>query len=99
MSHRCPPSLLSLAIDAALFNLPNISDLSFLPEHILIDLFLVQIISTPVISRTLKAGKLNPRILKIFVATGNEEILSMIRALNIQLVLTPILPTRCSDKF
>lgn len=89
MSHRCPPSLLSLAIDAALFNLHNISDLSFLPEHILIDLFL----------RTLKAGKLNPRILKIFVATGNEEILSMIRALNIQLVLTPILPTRCSDKF
>ncbi|CAH1435659.1 uncharacterized protein LOC111886567 [Lactuca sativa] len=89
MSHRCPPSLLSLAIDAALFNLHNISDLSFLPEHILIDLFL----------RTLKAGKLNPRILKVFVATGNEEILSMIRALNIQLVLTPILPTRCSDKF
>ncbi|KAI3724230.1 hypothetical protein L2E82_36001 [Cichorium intybus] len=89
MSHRCPPPLLSLAIDAALFNLHNISDLSFLPEHILIDLFL----------RTLKAGKLNPRILKIFVATGNEEILSMIRALNIQIVLTPILPTRCSDKF
>lgn len=46
-----------------------------------------------IFQRTLKAGKLNPRILKVFVATGNEEILSMIRALNIQLVLTPILPT------
>ncbi|KAF5795578.1 hypothetical protein HanRHA438_Chr08g0352781 [Helianthus annuus] len=85
-----PPSLLSLAIDATLINFHNIShDLSFLPEHILIDLFL----------RTLKAGKLTPRILKLFVATEKEEILSMIQALNIQLVLTPVLPTRCSEKF
>ncbi|MFS7923125.1 hypothetical protein Hanom_Chr03g00257041 [Helianthus anomalus] len=38
-----PPSLLSLSIDATVFNLHIISDLSFLPEHILIDLFLVQI--------------------------------------------------------
>ncbi|KAK9063083.1 hypothetical protein SSX86_016953 [Deinandra increscens subsp. villosa] len=84
MSNRCPPSLLSLAIDATLYNFHNISsDLSFLPEHILIDLFL----------RTLKAGKLTPRILKLFLATGKEEILSMIQALNIQLVLTPVLPT------
>lgn len=89
MSNPCPPSLLSLAIDATLFNFHNISDLSFLPEHILVDLFL----------RTLRAGKLTPRILKIFVATGKEEILSMIDSLNIQLVLTPVLPTRCSEKF
>ncbi|XP_024967870.1 uncharacterized protein LOC112507482 isoform X2 [Cynara cardunculus var. scolymus] len=89
MSTPCPPSLLSLAIDAALFNLHNISDLSFLPEHLLIDLFL----------RTLRAGKLTDRILRIFVATGKEEILSVIQALNIQFVLTPVLPTRCSDKF
>ncbi|KAI3725359.1 hypothetical protein L1987_46145 [Smallanthus sonchifolius] len=84
-----PPSLLSLAVDATLFNLHNVSDLSFLPEHILIDLFL----------RTLKAGKLTERIVKIFIATGKEEIISMIQALNIQLVFTPVLPTRCSDKF
>ncbi|XP_071697833.1 uncharacterized protein [Rutidosis leptorrhynchoides] len=84
-----PPSLVSLAIDATLFNLHNISDLSFLPDHILIDLFL----------RTIKAGKLTPRILKIFVATEKEEVISLIQALNIQLVLTPVLPTRCSDKF
>nr|XP_043632428.1 uncharacterized protein LOC122603712 [Erigeron canadensis] len=87
---RNPPSLVSLAIDATVLNLQNIySDLSFLPDHILIDLFL----------RTLKAGKLTPRILKIFVATEKEEVLSMIQGLNIQLVLTPVLPTRCSDKF
>ncbi|XP_076890582.1 uncharacterized protein LOC143541725 [Bidens hawaiensis] len=84
-----PPSLLSLAIDAAVLNLHNISDLSFLPEHILIDLFL----------RTLKAGKLTERIVKIFIATGKEEIISLIQALNIKLSLTPVLPTRCSDKF
>ncbi|KAL8223720.1 hypothetical protein R6Q57_019195 [Mikania cordata] len=58
-----PPSLLSLAIDATLYNLHNISDLSFLPEHVLSDLFL----------RTLKAGKLTERILKIFIATDKEE--------------------------
>lgn len=83
-----PPSLLSLTIDATLINFHSISDLSFLPEHILIDLFL----------RTLRGGKLTPRILKLFVATEKEEILSMIQSLNIQLVLTPVLPTRCSEK-
>ncbi|RVW45650.1 hypothetical protein CK203_113290 [Vitis vinifera] len=38
---RTPPSLLSLSIDSALLNLSNFSDLSPLPEHILLDLFLV----------------------------------------------------------
>lgn len=84
-----PPTLLSLTIDTALLNLSNITDLSFLPEHILIELFL----------RTLRAGKLTEKILKLFVATGKEEILSLIESLNIQLVLTPVLPTRCSEKF
>nr|XP_016435309.1 PREDICTED: uncharacterized protein LOC107761584 isoform X2 [Nicotiana tabacum] len=84
-----PPSLLSLAIDSALLHISSFSDLSFLPEHILLDLFL----------RTLRAGKLNEKILKLFIATGKEEILSLIDAFNIQCVLTPVLPTRCSEKF
>ncbi|PWA48130.1 reversibly glycosylated polypeptide family [Artemisia annua] len=47
--------------------------------------------------RTLKAGKLTPRILKIFVATGDEEIITMIQALNIQLVWTPVIPTNLTS--
>lgn len=86
---RNPPSLVSLAIDSAVNNWSSVSDLSFLPEHILLELF----------SRTLKAGKLNERILKLFVATGKEEIRSVIEALNIQHILIPVLPTRCSEKF
>ncbi|KAL6977082.1 UDP-arabinopyranose mutase [Sarracenia purpurea var. burkii] len=80
---RTPPSLVSLAIDVALINVSNISDLSPIPEHILIELFL----------RTLRAGKLTEKILNLFIATGKEEILSLIDALNIQHVLTPVLPT------
>ncbi|KAI3470394.1 hypothetical protein Pfo_027057, partial [Paulownia fortunei] len=76
---RNPPTLLSLAIDSAVINFPRISDLSFVPEHILIELFV----------RTLKAGKLNEKILKLFVATGKEEILSVIESLNIQHILVP----------
>lgn len=45
------------------------------------------------LQRTLRAGKLTEKILKLFVATGKEEILSLIESLNIQLVLTPVLPT------
>ncbi|KAL7185133.1 hypothetical protein ACSBR2_027129 [Camellia fascicularis] len=86
---RTPPALVSLAIDAALLNLPNISDLSSIPEHILLELFL----------RTLRAGKLTEKSLNLFIATGKEEVLSRIQALNIQHVLTPVLPTRCSEKF
>ncbi|OAY42485.1 hypothetical protein MANES_09G183801v8 [Manihot esculenta] len=86
---RTPPSLLSLAIDTAVLHLPHFSDLYPLPEHILLDLFL----------RTLKAGKLNEKVLNLFMATGKDEILSVIQALNIQHVLTPVLPTRCSEKF
>ncbi|KAI5326803.1 hypothetical protein L3X38_035877 [Prunus dulcis] len=86
---RTPPSLLSLTIDSALFNLSSISDLSTLPEHILIDLFL----------KTLRAGKLNEKVLKLFKATGKDEILSLIQALNIRHTLTPVFPTRCSERF
>lgn len=86
---RTPPSLLSLAVDSAVLNLSTFSDLSFLPEHILIDLFL----------RTLRAGKLTEKILKLFIATGKEEVQSLIQALNIKHVLIPVLPTRCSEKF
>ncbi|XP_011084721.1 probable UDP-arabinopyranose mutase 5 isoform X2 [Sesamum indicum] len=80
---RNPPTLLSLAIDSAVINFCRISDLSFVPEHILLELFV----------RTLKAGKLNEKILKLFIATGKEEILSVIESLNIQHILVPVLPT------
>ncbi|PIM97831.1 hypothetical protein CDL12_29695 [Handroanthus impetiginosus] len=86
---RNPPTLLSLAIDSAIINFAAISDLSFVPEHILLELF----------RRTLEAGKLNEKILKLFIATGKEEILSVIESLNIQHSLVPVLPTRCSEKF
>ncbi|KAK4381580.1 LRR receptor kinase BAK1 [Sesamum angolense] len=81
---RNPPTLLSLSIDSALNNFSHISDISFLPEHILLELFV----------RTLRAGKLNEKILNMFVATGKEEILSFIEALNIQHIVLPVLPTR-----
>ncbi|XP_057963413.1 uncharacterized protein LOC131154576 isoform X1 [Malania oleifera] len=80
---RTPPSLLSLAIDSALLNISNISDLSSLPEHILLELFL----------RTLRAGKLTEKILNLFIATGKDEVLSLIEAMNIQHVILPVLPT------
>lgn len=38
---RNPPTLLSLAIDSAVINFSRISDLSFIPEHILLELFVV----------------------------------------------------------
>ncbi|CAN1246625.1 hypothetical protein LINGRAPRIM_LOCUS3217 [Linum grandiflorum] len=78
-----PPSLLSLAIDASVFHLSSFSDLSPLPDHILLDLFL----------RTLRAGKLNEKVLKLFLATGKEEVLAFIQTLNIRHILTPVLPT------
>ncbi|KAL3749815.1 hypothetical protein ACJRO7_010872 [Eucalyptus globulus] len=60
---RNPPSLLSLSIDSAVPNLAHFSDLSPLPDHILLDLIL----------RTLRAGKLNEKVLKLFLATGKDE--------------------------
>ncbi|XP_038682090.1 uncharacterized protein LOC119982675 [Tripterygium wilfordii] len=86
---RTPPSLLSLTIDTAVLHLSDVSDLSPLPDHILLDLFL----------RTLSAGKLTEKILKLFMASGREEVISFIQALNIQHVFIPVLPTRCSEKF
>ncbi|KAF7817743.1 putative UDP-arabinopyranose mutase 5 isoform X2 [Senna tora] len=84
-----PPSLLSLTLDSALLNLSDISDLSPIPDHILLDLFL----------RILKAGRLTEKVLRLFIATGKEEVISFIQALNIQHIVTPVLPTRCSEKF
>ncbi|GLT87892.1 hypothetical protein SLE2022_059450 [Rubroshorea leprosula] len=86
---RTPPSLLSLTTDAAVLNLSGITDLSCLPDHVAVDLF----------RRTLRAGKLTERVLNIFIATGKDEVLSLIQELNIQHILTPVLPTRCSEKF
>lgn len=42
---------------------------------------------------TLRAGKLNERVLKLFVASGKDEVLSLIGAFNIQQIVTPVLPT------
>ncbi|XP_019086407.1 PREDICTED: uncharacterized protein LOC109127485 [Camelina sativa] len=84
-----PPSLLSLTVNAAVLNLSRINDLSHLPDHIILDLF----------ARTLKAGKLNERVLRLFMASGNEEVLSIIDALKIKINVSPILPTRCHEKF
>lgn len=86
---RTPPSLLSLTIDSAVLNLSELSDLSPIPDHILLDLFL----------RILKAGKLTEKVLRLFIATGKDEVISLVQALNIQHILTPVLPTRCSEKF
>ncbi|KAF1884120.1 hypothetical protein Lal_00046407 [Lupinus albus] len=80
---KTPPSLLSLTIDSAVLNLSNISDLSPIPDHILLDLLL----------RILRAGKLTEKVLKLFIATGKDEVLSVVQALNIQHILTPVLPT------
>ncbi|VVB16343.1 unnamed protein product [Arabis nemorensis] len=84
-----PPSLLSLTVNTAVLNLSRINDLSHLPDHIVLELF----------ARTLKAGKLNERVLRLFMASGNEEVLSIIDALKIRIDVTPILPTRCQEKF
>ncbi|KAL5703176.1 hypothetical protein ACHQM5_028301 [Ranunculus cassubicifolius] len=84
-----PSSLLSLAIESALLNISHISDLSSIPEPILSNLFL----------KTLEAGKLTEKILNLFIATGSDEVLAIIKALNIQPILSPVLRTRCSEKF
>ncbi|XP_024188824.1 probable UDP-arabinopyranose mutase 5 isoform X2 [Rosa chinensis] len=84
---RTPPSLLSLSIDSALLNISSISDLSPLPDHIICDLFL----------KTLSAGKLNEKVLKLFIATGKDEVLSLIEALNIRQIHSPVLPTNDSE--
>ncbi|XP_027928702.1 uncharacterized protein LOC114185271 isoform X1 [Vigna unguiculata] len=83
MRTKPPPSLLSLTIDSAVLNLSDISDLSSIPDHILLDLFL----------RILRAGKLTEKVLRLFIATGKDEVISFVEALNIQHVLTPVLPT------
>ncbi|KAJ0263009.1 Uncharacterized protein HA466_0034480 [Hirschfeldia incana] len=89
MRNPPPPSLLSLTVNAAVLNISRINDLSHLPDHIVLDLF----------ERILKAGKLNERVLRVFMASGNEEVLAVIDALKIKIDLTPIVPTRCDEKF
>ncbi|KAL0739215.1 hypothetical protein Bca4012_015425 [Brassica carinata] len=84
-----PPSLLSLTVNSALLNISRINDLSHLPDHIVLELF----------RRTLEAGKLNEKVLRVFMASGNEEVFAIIKALKIKIDLTPIVPTRCDEKF
>ncbi|KAK8947165.1 hypothetical protein KSP39_PZI006675 [Platanthera zijinensis] len=78
-----PPSLLSLTVDSALLHIACFTDLSAVPDLILVELFL----------KTLSAGRLTEKVLKLFVATGNEQILLFVESLNIKQILTPILPT------
>ncbi|CAD6259202.1 unnamed protein product [Miscanthus lutarioriparius] len=82
-----PPSLLSLTLDSALLHIAHIADLSHLPDHLVIDLF----------RRTLSAGKLTEKVLKLFLATGCEEIILAVQLLNIKQPIVPVLPTRCSE--
>ncbi|THU68612.1 hypothetical protein C4D60_Mb08t05710 [Musa balbisiana] len=44
-----------------------------------------------------RAGKLTEKVLKLFMATGNEDILSFVHRLNIKPTLTPVLPTKDPD--
>ncbi|KAK1295237.1 hypothetical protein QJS10_CPA16g00566 [Acorus calamus] len=83
------PSLLSLTIDSAILNISHFPDVSAIPDHLLLELFM----------KILGAGKLTEKVLKLFMETGNEEIISFVHSLNIRLVLSPIIPTRCSEKF
>ncbi|GLJ27888.1 hypothetical protein SUGI_0547500 [Cryptomeria japonica] len=83
------PTLLNLTIDTAVSNIHRIGSLNSIPDHIVVELF----------TKTLSAGKLTERVLRIFVATGNEYVLGCVKAFNIQPILRPILPTRCSEKF
>ncbi|XP_018480750.1 uncharacterized protein LOC130500776 [Raphanus sativus] len=89
MRNPPPPSLLSLTVKAAVLNISRINDLSHLPDHIVLDLF----------EGILKAGKLNERVLRVFMASGNEDVLAYIDALKIKIDLTPIVPTRCDEEF
>lgn len=84
-----PPTLLNLTIDSAVSRINRITNLNSLPDHIVLDLF----------RKTLQAGKLTERILTVFMATGNEQVQAFVKEKNIQTVLRPILPTRCSEKF
>ncbi|PNT62060.1 hypothetical protein BRADI_5g24843v3 [Brachypodium distachyon] len=86
---RPTPTLLSLTLDAALLRIARLQDLSRIPDHLLVDLF----------HRTISAGKLTEKVLKLFLATDCEEIVLLVQLLNIKQPLVPVLPTRCSEKF
>ena len=45
------------------------------------------------VQKTLKAGKLNQKVLKLFIATGKDEVLALIQALNIREIVAPVFPT------
>eukprot|EP00249_Psilotum_nudum_P008898 c21580_g1_i2 orf=278-619(-) len=81
------PSLLSLTIDAAVLNIHHLTNLNAIPDAIVLELF----------QKTLAAGKLTESVLKVFMATGNEQVLGVVKALDIRPVLKPILPTRCHE--
>ncbi|KAG0590714.1 hypothetical protein M758_1G116300 [Ceratodon purpureus] len=83
-----PPSLLHLTLVTAVLHIHRFTDLSAVPDHLVFLLF----------QKTLAAGKLTDYVLRMFVATGNEDVLQLVKALGVRRVMKPILPTRCSDK-
>lgn len=68
------PSLLSLCIDAVCKAIDHVEDLSGLPEELGSEIF----------ARTLQAGKLTPKTLKVFASSGHETIVAALQALNLQ---------------
>ncbi|MCO5578063.1 hypothetical protein L7F22_031901 [Adiantum nelumboides] len=84
LHRRDPPSLLNLAISAAVLNVQHIPNLNSIPDAIVVDLFK---------QKTLASGKLTEPVLKVFMATGNPEVLYIVKGLNIQPIYLPVLPT------
>ncbi|KAL4192787.1 hypothetical protein AMTRI_Chr06g173690 [Amborella trichopoda] len=84
-----PPSLRSLTIDNAVLHIYHIHDLSSIPDPLLLQLFL----------KTIEAGKLNEKVLSVFMNAGSEPIIALIDSLQIpRNLFNPILPTRCKER-
>lgn len=69
---RNPPSLLSLSIDSAVLNLARFPDLSPLPDHVLLDLFLVKLSQALSLSLGVSLSGLSLSCL-VFVSRGGSS--------------------------
>lgn len=63
------PSLLSLCLDAICKAIDHVEDLSGLPEDLVVDIF----------SRTLASGRLTPRLVSVFAASGHDILVSALQ--------------------
>lgn len=87
------PTRATLLIALPFYRLTVISLIFFLILVVYnIGMFIISLLCTWY-QRTLNAGKLTEKVLKLFIATGKDEVLLMIQALNIKHILTPVLPT------